>query len=219
MRLSLVTPPTVEPVTIAEVKSVSRASISESDDDANFNAWISTAREIVEGTINRQLNTATWRMCLDYWPSESRLQNGNDALPWWVTNAYNQQNAIQFPYPPLIAVTSVNYVDTGGTTTLWPASNYRVSTFGTPGLLTLDYGKYWPPIRPVQDAIVILFTAGYGTSPTSVPQSAKTAIRMLVDELDKNRALSVAGDGGFRMYPNVLSLERILAPLMWGQYN
>lgn len=217
MRLQRLVAPSTHPVTLEEVTLASR--VADSDENLLFNRWIGAATTIVENILRRQLCTATWMMSLDFWPyGVDRRLNLNDELPWWMTSVYSRGNAIRFPYPPLQSVVSVQYIDTGGTLTTWPADNYEVSTSGTPGLLTLAYGRYWPITRDVQDAIRITFVSGYG-GPGDVPDAAKTAISMLVDHFDRNRSVLIEAERGGTAIVNPFGLEQILSPLQWGAYD
>src|SRR5947199_210729 len=61
--LRLITPPSIEPVTLAEAKAHLRLEIS--DDDALVSDLIGTARELIEEEVARSLITTAWGLTLD----------------------------------------------------------------------------------------------------------------------------------------------------------
>jgi uncharacterized phiE125 gp8 family phage protein len=60
----LVTPPTIEPVSLAEAKAHLR--VTEADDDALIAGYILAARHAAESYIRGALITQTWDYSLDY---------------------------------------------------------------------------------------------------------------------------------------------------------
>ncbi|MDN5849953.1 MAG: hypothetical protein L0H63_10010, partial [Nitrococcus sp.] len=91
MALVSVTPPTSEPITVELARL--HAKIETLDDYALMDLYIGAARAYAEGFVERSLASQTWRYTLDCF------------LP-----------VIRVPMPPLIAVTSLEYVDTSGIT-------------------------------------------------------------------------------------------------------
>ena len=69
MSLSLITPPTVEPVSLAEAKLHLRVDFD--DDDALIESLISAARVAAETLTGRQSCTARWIRTLDGFPCSS----------------------------------------------------------------------------------------------------------------------------------------------------
>ena len=66
MGLFLVTSPTVEPLSLAELKSWLK--IDTADDDALLAGVLAAARLGVEAASGRKLMTQTWRLALNDWP-------------------------------------------------------------------------------------------------------------------------------------------------------
>ena len=59
--------------------------------------------------------------------------------------------------------------------------------------VVLAYDKSFPSIRTQANAVTVVYTAGYGTGTTDVPESIRLAIRLLVGSYYENReATSVA---------------------------
>lgn len=167
MALKLVTPPTEEPVTLAEAKAHLR--VDGADEDSLIGCLITASRQWCEGYQNRAYVTQTWDLVLDEWPSEPPVDR------------------IRIPLPPLQSVASVKYTDADGVQATMPASDYLVDVASQPGRLVLAYGKSWPTetLRPAA-AIEIRFTAGYGAA-AAVPETVRQAIKLLVGHLYEHR--------------------------------
>lgn len=152
-----------EPLTASEAKLHCR--VDTSDEDALFTRFIAAARKLVEKNLRRQLITATWTLTLDDWPSDG----------------------IRIEVCPLIAVSSITYLDTNGTQQTLASSIYRVDTRSEPGRITLEWGESMPALRGVENQITVTFTAGYGSSSSDVPETIKTAMLMLIGHWYDNR--------------------------------
>ena len=90
----------------------------------------------------------------------------------------NFQSVIRPPYPPLVSVTSIVYVDTAGSDQTLAAAAYRVDATSEPGRITEAYGYSWPAVRSVTNAVTITYIAGYGNA-SKVPDDVKAAITLL----------------------------------------
>ena len=157
-----VTPPASEPVTTAEFKSWSR--IDTSADDTLIAALITTAREWAEVYTSRSFINTTWDYSLDSFAGVIRL-----------------------PRSPLSSVTSITYVDTGGSSQVLATSVYRVDSAREPGRITLEYGQSWPSVRYVTNNVTIRYVAGYGADATSVPERVKSAIKHYAADMYEHR--------------------------------
>lgn len=150
--------PACEPITLDEAKLQCR--VYHDDEDTWFNSAITTARMWVEGEINRTLITTTWETVLDWFPCDE----------------------IKLRKPPLLTISSIVYVDANGDSRTLSASSYLVETKGIVGRVTPAYGYFWPDTRGQIGAVTVTYTAGYGASPASVPQSIRTAIALRVEQ-------------------------------------
>ena len=151
LRLSVVTAPAVEPVTLETAKTHLR--IDGTDDDAKVSSVIVSARQWVEQYLRRALISQSLKLTRDIWAEEMFL-----------------------PRPPLRSVTSITYVDGDGVSQTASASIYDVDTASDPGRVLLGYEQEWPDIRAHQNAIAITYMAGYGTARADVPESIREAI-------------------------------------------
>jgi uncharacterized phiE125 gp8 family phage protein len=140
------TPPTVEPLSLQEAKDHLR--LDGDMEDTHISALIAAARGWVEGFWGRQLAAATFKLTLDAFPTD----NG----------------AITLPSPPLIAVTSIAYVDTNGTTQTLSTSDYTVDSESEPARIVPAYGEDWPDTREQVNAVAVTYRAGYAAPFTAV---------------------------------------------------
>lgn len=169
MKISVVTPPELEPVTLAQAKAHLQLYADQVEDDAYIQALIGAAREKCEGICPVSLITRTLKASLPcFLGSES---------PGWRRSACSP---IQLPRPPVQSITSVAYLDASGALQTLDTATYVLSP-GVPSSLSLAPGKSWPStISGRPDAVQITFVAGCGDDPTAVPSVAKLAIMQLV---------------------------------------
>lgn len=162
MATTLVTPPTVEVVTLAEAKAHCRIDID--DDDGLIAGYILDGRNYVETETRRALMTQTWDLTLDYaWPKE-RIDGS------W-------RKRIVLPRPPVQSVTSISYIDGAGATQILAANQYKLAKADTgEWFIEPAYGVSWPTVRNEMAAISVRFVAGYGSNPGDVPEALRHAI-------------------------------------------
>jgi uncharacterized phiE125 gp8 family phage protein len=195
LSLRLITAPTIEPVTVAEVKSHTHIS-SDASEDANIAMWITTARKLAEDYQRRAYIRQTWELAFDRFP----------AMP------------LDIPRPPLIDIVSVKYYATDNTEYTYDLSNLIIDTSTEPGRISLRYLLTWPTttLRPI-DAIKIRYDCGYSStgdtlttteSPDAshVPEYIKDAIHIYCAYRYENRACE-AGDVPQQFY-HMLGNER-----------
>lgn len=89
----------------------------------------------------------------------------------------------EFRYPPLLTVTSIEYLDTDGALQTLATSIYDVDQYSTPGRVLLAYGQAFPQIRQQENAVIYTYTAGYAT----IPSDVKSAILLVIGHLYENR--------------------------------
>jgi uncharacterized phiE125 gp8 family phage protein len=167
MGRQLLTPPSVEPVSVAEAKDHLR--VRTTDDDAYIEGLIIAARELCEGwyAMKRAFITQTWKITRD------------DGFPC--------EREIRLPYPPLQAVTSVQYLDTYHVLQTMSTNDYTVDTVSEPGRIFLPYTKYWPVASPEPNAVIITQVVGYGDTPGKVPMGIRRAMLLLIGDWYANR--------------------------------
>lgn len=160
MRLTLVEPPAIEPISAAEAKSMLNIGSEVSDDV--MEVFITAARQQIDGPngwLGRALITQTWQESLDEFPC----------------------GKINIPLAPLQEVSSVSYIGSDGSSVEMGTDLYQVG-LGSQPYIVAAYGSTWPTIQCRTDAVTIEFTAGYGDDPTDVPQNIRLAIALMAGQ-------------------------------------
>ena len=170
MGLTRTVDPTIEPVSLDEVKDHSHVDGAESD--TVLTILLQAAREYVEHNQKRQLITATYELTLEEFPS----------------------GPIILPNPPLITVTSISYEDTAGATQTWASSNYQVDITDIRGSISVEPNVTYPTTETDRkNAVTVTFTAGYGTAASDVPETTRLAIMGLTAYWHEHREEIVVG--------------------------
>ena len=164
MSLQLITPPAVEPVTLADAKL--HLKVDTSDDDALIARLITAARARSEWHTGRALNTQSWILWLDSWP---------------------QCGIIEIPLPPLQDVSSVTVYALDDSTTVLDPATYQVDAASMPARLTLRSTVLPPMILRAINSVAVAFTAGYGDAADDVPAGFRAAILELIAFLYEHR--------------------------------
>lgn len=142
MALRLITPPTVDPVTVGEVKAYAR--VDTSDDDSligNLIKQVTTELDAYQGTLNRAIITQTWELVLDRFPSS---------------------NLIEIPFGPVSSVTppTVKYDDVDGIEQTFTTISYQVDYSGLKTRLVLHPDAGWPSLKDAVATVRVRFVAG-----------------------------------------------------------
>jgi uncharacterized phiE125 gp8 family phage protein len=174
--LTLVTAPTVDPVTLEEVKNHLRA--TDTTEDGLIAAYVKAATQHVENLIGRALIERAYDLKFD----------GS-----WPTDRFGAQR-IQLDMPPLMAVDSISYVDTAGATQSLLSSDWQESEYLGVGVIVPTYGTTWPDTRNQPDAVIVSYRAGYGATALAVPDAIRQAILLLVGHWHANREAVAVGN-------------------------
>ena len=188
MSLIVVTPPTVEPVTLAEARTHLR--LETLADDPILTGYIAAARDMAEHELQRSIIAKTYEFALDAFPDEGGV--------------------IEIPMGPAIpgagylAITSVKYTDTAGVEQTLDPSAYTLD--GYSNIPRLAPTTTWPITRGVVNAVRIRYTSGHATAEL-VPASVRTWILMHVAHQYESR--EAFGTAALSSQPN---LSRLLDP-------
>ena len=171
----LITPPAIEPVTIAEAAVQCRIyNYAAGEDAEGLGDLITSARSYLEQVCWSVFITQTWQ----YWWDRY----------WW---------KMFLPRPPLQTVSWVKYVPPTGqpqpdpqTLLTLDTSIYELSAENQVPFLRLQYLRTWPITRGYRDDVTAQVVVGYGSKATDVPLPIRQAIKLLVSHLYFNR-----GDG------------------------
>lgn len=167
MSIRLITPPTIQPVTLMEAKA--QVKQEEDVDDTLLTNIIKAATLKAENITKRQFIEATFESRLDRFPVEFHL-----------------------PRPPLLSVVSIKYIDTDSAEQTFEDTKYSVDTFRTIGRVVLKSGESWPSVDDDINVVRIQWKAGYGELTTDVPEDIRSAILLTIGHLYEHREDVVA---------------------------
>lgn len=147
MALITITPPAVEPVSLAEVKDAGR--IDGTEFDAQIALLIPSIRLQAEHNLGRRLITQTVELVLDEFPCED----------------------IDLLLPDVQSVTSVKYRDSTGTEQTYISTAYSLDSDSTPCWLLPVTN--WPSTGDYANAVRIRYVVGYGPAAADVPANIR----------------------------------------------
>jgi uncharacterized phiE125 gp8 family phage protein len=189
MPTKIITQPSTEPITSAEVIEYLRLDDSPTDIDL-VNSLITAARQYLEQYINRPIATQTLETSFDQFQAEFVLTS------------------------PVQSVSSIKYLDENGAEQTLNSNQYLVDTYSDPVRITPNINVSYPTTYQVPNAVKIRYVAGYttGNSPDSqpMPKPLKFAMLLVIGDLYANR--EGQGDKAYNVNPavsNLLSFYRI----------
>jgi uncharacterized phiE125 gp8 family phage protein len=192
VNITVLTPPTVEPVTLAQVWAHLRLTPIEDEnspttfetyhtDDDMLTRQITTARMDCENKTRRSFCKQKLRLSLD---------STSEQWPWRTTDYRGSllttpvTAAIKLPRGPILSIASVSYYDSDNALTVIDSDSYFLSA----GYLKFITDFSSPTTYARQDAVLIDYWAGYTPegSPeddfvTNVPEPIKAAILLGVE--------------------------------------
>ena len=160
------TQPTIEPVTVAELKIFAR--IDTTEEDTLLEGFVESARMAAEEYLGGAFISQTITTVLDFWPGI----------------------IIELPRPPLISVTGIYAVDEDDVETEYDSDNYYLNTTIEQGQIIIkrdstvpintsrDYGKF-----------IIRSVHGYGTLAADVPRPFREGIKLWAGVIYATRTL------------------------------
>jgi len=186
-------PPAKEPLDLQSLIEWQRLPCSADEPEPGLPGLLAAAREQVENRTGLSLMTQQWRLTLDRWPSSGivRLPRG----PLWLGGS------------PVALAVAIAYTDADGGAQTLDAADYLIDAESRPPRIMPAYGLSWPSLRAQMNAVRITYSAGVD-DPDDVPQTLRTAIRMLLAHWYENREVAIT-DGQPRTFP--LHIEQILA--------
>lgn len=186
---TLLTGPSTEPLLLEEVKDYMRLPSEQKEDDNLITDLITRCRRLAEEKSGVVLLNQTFRLTLDNWPGYRE--------PWWdgvvettISELYgpHDQRLIRLPRFPLQSVDTMTVFDTAGaSSTVTIADVFIVDTNSIPGVLTLQFGATWPIATQPITAIRIDYTAGFGTTRQSIPETLRGGLLDLIDYVYNHR--------------------------------
>lgn len=161
--IKVITPPTSEPITLAEAKANLRQVFNDEDDD--IGRMIRAARQMAEERLNRALMPQTLAFAADAFCSSLKL-----------------------PRPPLRQLDSVKYIDTDGAEQTLGETAYLVDGFTDPPMIFAAYNTPWPTTRAQAGAVVVQYQAGYADA-SSVPEPIRQWMLLAIGAFYEHRSM------------------------------
>ena len=155
-RLSIYSEPSVEPVSLSEVKAILR--IDSTDEDSLLTSLIETARLQCEQYTKRAFITQTWEI----------YQDGYDGADY-----------IELMNLPIISIISLTTYDTANIASIFDSSKYSLIQ----DKLVLNEGEVFPSDLRIHFPIVTKFYCGHGAASQYVPEGIRTAIMYQIQAL------------------------------------
>lgn len=98
-------------------------------------------------------------------------------------DAFPCDGGIDLGIAPVSEIVSVTYIDAAGSEQTLPESDYVLAVSQIPARIRPAYGKTWPVVRAVPDAVTITATVGFGAEASAVPADILQAIRVYASRL------------------------------------
>lgn len=167
----LISPPLIEPVSLAEAKIYLR--IDHNDEDDFINHLIVSARENIEGHLDIQLIEQTWQ-----WRFSSFEGVLTHSTPKTLSLFANNSAFIAIPKRQFISLLSIQIYDQADVATAWALSNISVAQ--NAGRIYLAPGKAWPKALKDIDGIELNFKVGFGANAENVPALIRQTLLQMV---------------------------------------
>lgn len=182
MRLQLITPPDILPITLDETKAHLKTEDIDTE-DAFVDTLIKAATNFAQEYTYRQFITATYEQYFDEFPiDEFKLEK-----------------------PKLQSITSIKYQDADGAEQTLPDDVYEVNDKSDIGTVRRKDGQSYPTTDNVYNAVTVRFKAGYGDSADDVPDLLRSTLKVMVSYLFENREF-ITPQGKDLMFPSSIIL-------------
>lgn len=166
---SLISPPAVTAVSLADCKADLR--VENTNENDLIEAYIEAATKYCSEVVGRKLINETWKYSID--------------------GLYGQ--AIKLPFNPVSSIVEIQYFDTDNVSQTVDVNNFYLYNFDQYSELFPILNYSFPSVYSRRDAINITFVAGYGATETEIPITIRKAIRLLVAHWYEVRTASTVG--------------------------
>lgn len=176
MSYTIITPATLEALTVDEVKAYLR--VDSDAEDTLLGVLIKASTEMAESYLGRFLLTTVIEEFYDFFPV---YKTGVDPFR-------GDRNIIYLSRGPVQTVASVKYIDGNGDEITVDASDYRTDLVSEPSRIFPEHG--WYGTKDTVNAVIIRYTCGY-TQASDVPANIKMAMLLIIGEMYEKRMDSV----------------------------
>ena len=159
MGLTLITPATALPVSLADCKAI--CGIEDASFDARLELLRGGAHDMVAELLGCPLGESGWRLTLDQFSDAIELARG-----------------------PVTAVTAFEYVDPDGNTQDVAPAAYLTDLVSDPQWIVRASDASWPETLDAVNVVTVSFTAGYTAA--TLPAGLKMALLGLVQHWFEN---------------------------------
>lgn len=168
MSIRVLTPPSIEPVTLSEARLWCRIDDDDTTQDAMLLILIGAMREYAEEITGRAIAARQLEVVLD------RLPDGS--------------TPIELPSPPLQSVSYIRYLDTGGVEQEMSGSptQWIIDNASLPGRISPLFGANWPGTNDGIGNVRIGFTCGY-PNVTAMPKKLRLWMQTRIATLNEHR--------------------------------
>jgi uncharacterized phiE125 gp8 family phage protein len=138
------------PLTVQDCKDHMRITLADAGQDALIATYLSAAVAEVELLCQRTLCETTWIATFDDFPS-----------------------AIKLPMAPVLAVTSVQYLDLNGILQTLDANEYALDSVSEPAFVVPAPAATWPTTQVgAVNSVKVTYRAGYKSAPATQAEAA-----------------------------------------------
>jgi hypothetical protein len=206
MALECISPPVVEPVSLAELKEFLRLDAGDTSQDGTITELALDARAWCETFTARRFVKQGWRLSMDFFPGYIDLKLAGTKVSSPFVSGSNAvlvgiRYAVVLPYPPVRSIDLFQYQDGNGhTTAMVDGVDFIKDLRSNPARLTPPFGQMWPVARVVVNAIELDYTLGYA-QPIQVNTNGSTVTaagsppNYLFQATDLGRPIWIPGAG------------------------
>ncbi len=188
--VKLITPSTLEVVTLSEAKA--HLKVTSDDEDTLIDTYLKAAIQRVENYRQAPIMSSEWEL---YSP----------------TFAYN----VNLQKHPVSAINSVKYYDENNDQQTINASNYRLHDFRVPCRLEFDAGYDFPDLYDREYPVVINFQAGFTYAASASYQNIKHIVLATLGTHNEIRQMEMTGIGLSGIKLSTVSMEILDTETMW----
>lgn len=167
MTTRLITPAAALAVDIEDAREALGLERDDTTMDGRLTRWLKGIIASAEHKSGRAFITQQWRITLDTFPVAKDGSAGGFRLD----------------HAPLVSIESIRYFDIASEQQTLDPQDYTIDTVSEPGYAVPATGKTWPDEADRINAVWVDYTAGYGDTHASVPETVKLYILAMLVEL------------------------------------